>query len=89
MESIAVLSHGAGLVSIVAVAVAMLLAGLMFLVFRMSPGPDYKEVFRKQREQLMVSKALKFVQVSHLSFQFLSNLIENETYFGVRTRCWV
>ncbi|XP_022653490.1 cingulin-like isoform X2 [Varroa destructor] len=53
MESLVGLGHGPGAVGVLAVAVASVLAGVMFLVFRMSPGTNYEEVFRKQREQLM------------------------------------
>lgn len=42
-------------VACLGVAAAAILAGIIFLVFRMNPGPNYEEVFRKQREQLMVS----------------------------------
>ncbi|XP_028968541.1 ribosome-binding protein 1 [Galendromus occidentalis] len=35
------------------VAATALFAGIIVLVYRMNPGPNYEEVFRKQREQLM------------------------------------
>ena len=42
-------------VAYLAVAVAAGLAGIIALVLRMNPGPNFEEVFRKQREQLMAS----------------------------------
>lgn len=60
MESLVGLGHGPGAVGVLAVAVASVLAGVMFLVFRMSPGTNYEEVFRKQREQLMVGIKQKY-----------------------------
>ncbi|OQR68831.1 hypothetical protein BIW11_01952, partial [Tropilaelaps mercedesae] len=53
MEAFVGLGHGAALVGVVAIGATTLLALLMFLVFQMSPGPNYEEVFRRQREQLM------------------------------------
>lgn len=51
---------GGGLVGLIGVVAASVLAAFICLVFRMNPGPNYEQLFREQRRILMV--CMKFTR---------------------------